>query len=233
MLSTYFRLTLGMEQNWMIKHTTKLYAALAATLASISLPASAKPPFAAKEGVACTYCHIQAPKRNYRGDYYKAHQLSFAGFVDAAEAKKAGVPIAPDASSKPNSLTTAKQSPRIAILMKKAQDAEAAARSAPRDAKLRIAFAAALTKLGDAQLADTSVPLAARIDNANQCYTKASHIDGKNTAAKAGLEKVKALQAKLDKSKNSGKHIENDDDDDDHKPGGGKRKGRGRDGDDD
>jgi len=217
----------------MMKHTTKLYGALAATLASISLPAAAKPPFAAKEGVACTYCHIQAPKRNYRGDYYKAHKLSFAGFVDAAEAKKAGVPVGPGASSKPKSLTTAKQSPRIGILTKKAQDAEAAARKAPRDANLRIAFAAALTKLGDAQLTDTSVPLVTRIENANQCYTKASHIDAKSTGAKAGLEKVKKLQAKLSASTKSGKHIEHDDDDDDHKPSGGKRKGRGGDGDDD
>ena len=217
----------------MMKHTLKLYGGLAAALAAISMPASAKPPFAEKEGVACTYCHIQAPKRNYRGDYYKSHQLSFAGFVDAAEAKKAGVGVGPGAGSKPNSLTTVKQSPRIAILTKKAQDAEGAARSAPRDAKLRIAFAAALTKLGDAQLADTSVPMATRIDTASQSYTKAGHIDGKNAAAKAGLEKVKALRAKLDTSKKSGKHIEHDDDDDDHKPGGGKRKGRGRGGDDD
>jgi len=181
----------------MMKHTINRYAGFAAVLTALSLPAAAKPPFAEKEGVACTYCHIQAPKRNYRGDYYKAHQLSFAGFIDAAEAKKAGVPVGPGASSKPKSLTTAKQSPRIGILTKKAQDAEAAARKAPRDAKLRIAFAAALVKLGDAQLADTSVPLVTRIENANQCYTKASHIDAKNTGAKAGLEKVKKLQAKL------------------------------------
>lgn len=213
-----------------MKHKLSLYSGIAGALISLSLPASAKPPFAEKEGVACTYCHTQAPRRNYRGDYYKSHQFSFAGFVDASEAKKAGVTVGPGAGSKPNSLTTTKQSPRIAILMKKAQDAEGAARSAPRDAKLRIAFAAALTKLGDAQLADTSVPLATRINNASQSYTKAGHIDGKNTAAKAGLEKIKALQAKLDKSKNSGKHIENDDD---HKAGGGKRKGRGRGGDDD
>ena len=216
-----------------MKHKFSLYGGIAGALIGLSVPASAKPPFAEKEGVACTYCHTQAPRRNYRGDYYKSHQFSFAGFVDATEAKRAGVAVAPGADSKPNSLTTTKQSPRIANLIKKAQVAEAAARSAPRDANLRIAFAAALTKLGDAQLTDTSVPLAARIDNANQCYTKASHIDGKNTAAKAGLEKIKALQAKLDKAKNSGKHIENDDDDDDHKPGGGKRKGRGRGGDDD
>ena len=188
----------------MMKHTLKLYGGLAMVLAAISMPASAKPPFAEKEGVACTYCHTQAPRRNYRGDYYKSHQLSFAGFVDAAEAKKAGVAVGPGASSKPNSLTTTKQSPRIAILMKKAQDAEGAARSAPRDAKLRIAFAAALTKLGDAQLADTSVALATRIDNASQSYTKAGHIDGKNAAAKAGLEKIKALQAKQGAPKKRG-----------------------------
>jgi len=213
-----------------MKHTINRYAGFAAVLTALSLPAAAKPPFAEKEGVACTYCHTQAPRRNYRGDFYKAHQLSFAGFNDAAEAKKAGVPVGPGASSKPKSLTTAKQSPRIGILTKKAQDAEGAARSAPRDAKLRIAFAAALVKLGDAQLAETSVPLVTRIDNANQSYIKAGHIDGKNAAAKAGLAKIKALQAKLDKSKKSGKHIENDDDDN-HKPGAARRKGRG--GDDD
>ena len=215
----------------MMKHTINRYAGFAAVLTALSLPAAAKPPFAEKEGVACTYCHTQAPRRNYRGDFYKAHQLSFAGFIDAAEAKKAGVPVGPGASSKPKSLTAAKQSPRIAILMEKAQDAEGAARSNPRDARLRIAFAAALVKLGDAQLADTSVPLATRIDNANQSYTKASHIDGKNAAAKAGLAKIKALQAKLDKSKKSGQHIENGDDDDNHKPGAARGKGRG--GDDD
>ncbi len=179
-----------------MKHTINRYAGFAALLTALSLPAAAKPPFAEKEGVACTYCHTQAPRRNYRGDYYKAHQYSFAGFIDVAEAKKAGVPVGPNASSKPKSLATTKQSPRIGILIKKVQDAEAAARSAPRDAKLRLAFAAALVKLGDAQLADTSVPMATRIDNANQCYTKASHIDAKSTGAKAGLEKVKKLQAK-------------------------------------
>ena len=187
-----------------MKHKLSLFSGIAAALVGLSLPASAKPPFAEKEGVACTYCHTQAPRRNYRGDYYKSHQLSFAGFVDAAEAKKAGVAVAPGAASKPKSLTTAKQSPRIAILTKKAQDTEGAARSAPRDPKLRIAFAAALTKLGDAQLADTSVPLATRIDNASQSYTKAGHIDGKNTAAKAGLDKIKALQAKLGAAKKRG-----------------------------
>jgi opacity protein-like surface antigen len=69
-------------------------------------PAEAKPPFATKEGVKCTYCHAPAPPtRNYRGKYYGMHNLSFAGFDDAAEAKKAGVAIGAEADSKPKSQT--------------------------------------------------------------------------------------------------------------------------------
>ena len=67
--------------------------------------ANAKPPFAEKEGVKCTYCHTQPPQRNYRGNFYKANNLAFAGFDDAAEAKKAGVEVGPEASSKPKSWT--------------------------------------------------------------------------------------------------------------------------------
>jgi hypothetical protein len=72
--------------------------------------AQAKPPFAAKEGVKCSYCHVvggQAP-RNYRGKFYALHNLTFAGFDDAAEAKKAGVPIGAEPESKPKSLTLPK-----------------------------------------------------------------------------------------------------------------------------
>lgn len=70
----------------------------------------AKPPFAEKEGKKCSYCHEPAPpKRNYRGLYYKLNGLSFAGFVDADEAKKAGVPIGPDAEGAPKSLTPPKK----------------------------------------------------------------------------------------------------------------------------
>jgi hypothetical protein len=43
--------------------------------------------------------------RNYRGNFYHDNNLSFAGFDDAAEAKKAGVEVGPEASSKPKSWT--------------------------------------------------------------------------------------------------------------------------------
>ena len=79
---------------------------LATALVSLlGTAAVAKPPFAEKEGVSCKYCHTQAPMRNYRGNFYHDNNLSFAGFDDAAEAKKAGVEVGPEASSKPKSWT--------------------------------------------------------------------------------------------------------------------------------
>jgi hypothetical protein len=85
--------------------TTTILAALPLTML-LATSAQAKPPFAEKEGIKCTYCHSgMQPKRNYRGDYYKLNNFSFAGFDDAAAAKKAGVEIAPLAELKPKSLT--------------------------------------------------------------------------------------------------------------------------------
>ena len=88
--------------------TTMIFAALPLTM-FLAASAQAKPEFAAKEGIKCTYCHSgMQPKRNYRGDYYKLNKCSFASFDDAAEAKKAGVEIAPLAELKPKSLTVPK-----------------------------------------------------------------------------------------------------------------------------
>ena len=79
---------------------------LATALVSLlGTAAVAKPPFAEKEGLSCKYCHSQPPMRNYRGNFYHDNNLSFAGFDDAAEAKKAGVEVGPEASSKPKSWT--------------------------------------------------------------------------------------------------------------------------------
>jgi hypothetical protein len=83
--------------------------------------AQAKPPFAVKEGVKCSYCHAPAPPtRNYRGKFYALHNLTFAGFDDVAEAKKAGVPIGAEAESKPKSQTAPE--PVVAPKMEKAMD---------------------------------------------------------------------------------------------------------------
>ncbi|MGC4046996.1 MAG: hypothetical protein QM758_24640 [Armatimonas sp.] len=85
------------------------------TLAGVTLigaigMANAFPPFKDKEKVpGCTYCHNKpnGGPRNYRGLYYKANNLSFAKFDDAAEAKKAGVEVGPYPETKPTSWTAA------------------------------------------------------------------------------------------------------------------------------
>ena len=69
--------------------------------------AYALPKYANAEGVPCSYCHVAAVgggARNYRGVFYRLNQHSFAGFDDAAEAKKKEVPLGPGADLKPLSL---------------------------------------------------------------------------------------------------------------------------------
>ena len=73
--------------------------ALLGALAVAAPQATAFPPFAQKEKKPCAYCHVNPQgggKRNYRGLYYKAHNLMFVEFDDAAEAKKAGEAVGPD-----------------------------------------------------------------------------------------------------------------------------------------
>ena len=87
---------------------TALAFVIAVAGVALARPAHAFPSFTKKEGVPCAYCHINPAgggKRNYRGLYYKAHNKSFAGFDDVAEAKKAGVEVGPEADKKPASLT--------------------------------------------------------------------------------------------------------------------------------
>ena len=56
--------------------------------------AQATPAFAAKEKKQCGYCHLKVQgggKRGFRGKFYHKNNDSFKGFVEAKEAKKAGV----------------------------------------------------------------------------------------------------------------------------------------------
>jgi len=73
--------------------------------------AHALPKFAQAEGKPCLYCHTapigNANNLNYRAKFYKAHNFSFTGFDDAAEAKKAGVEVGPEAVPPPKSLKPA------------------------------------------------------------------------------------------------------------------------------
>ncbi len=71
----------------------------------LTMIASATPDFAKKEKKSCNHCHLKPEgggERGFRGLYYKGHRFSFKGFVEKAEAKKAGVkPGAVGAASKP------------------------------------------------------------------------------------------------------------------------------------
>ncbi len=76
---------------------SRLLALPALALSALAVahsPAKAYPPYAAKEKVSCAYCHTNQAgggARNFRGVYYKAHDLSFASFDEVFEAKAAGV----------------------------------------------------------------------------------------------------------------------------------------------
>lgn len=85
--------------------------ALAATLLASS-GAHALPAYSQREGKTCLYCHTTPSGGkttvNYRAKFYKEHSLTFAGFDDAAEAKKAGVEIGPEPTPPPKSYTPPK-----------------------------------------------------------------------------------------------------------------------------
>ena len=174
----------------------------ATVLAVLAGTAQAKPPFAQKEGVKCTYCHTTPPMRNYRGNFYHDNGLSFAGFDDAAEAKKAGVEIGPEADSKPKSWTPPKAAetkpveepkaagPSVADLQKKADAAAAAAKKSPKNAALKVALGDALAKLGHAQMLDTTVPPVKRYPTALATLRSAVKADPKNAAAAADVKAI-------------------------------------------
>lgn len=175
----------------------------AAVLVLVTGAAYAKPPFAQKEGVKCTYCHTTPPQRNYRGNFYHDNGLSFAGFDDAAEAKKAGVEIGPDADAKPKSwtppqkaepekpaATTKPAGPSVADLKKKADAAAAVCKKNPKDAKAKTSCGAALAALGHAQMLDTSVPPVKRYPMALATLRAAVKCDPKNAAAAADIKAI-------------------------------------------
>ena len=151
-----------------------LVAALSGTTAR------AYPPYAKKEGKNCIYCHVgpAGGKRAYRGVFYKMNSLSFAGFDDAAEAKKAGVEIGPEATPPPTSYTaptktadpaTPEPKPSDNNAQKPVSDAmkatsakltatKAAYTKAPKDAKAKKAYAAALGEMGHLTMLDQTLP---------------------------------------------------------------------------
>ncbi|MBB6049151.1 hypothetical protein [Armatimonas rosea] len=190
----------------MIRFTTR--AALSGVaLALMVSGAQARPPFAEKEGKKCNYCHAPAPpKLGYRALYYKMHNLTFEGFDDAAEAKKAGVEVGPDPEPKPKSWTAPKaaegekpaskapeapKGPSVADLKKKSDAASAALAKKPKDAKLKAAAAQAMAEYGHGQMLDQTVPPRQRYPQALATLRKAKALDPKN---KVALDDIKAIE---------------------------------------
>ena len=190
----------------MIRSFTRV-ALSGVALALMVSGAQAKPPFAEKEGKKCNFCHAPAPpKLGYRALYYKMHNLSFEGFDDAAEAKKAGVDVGPDPEPKPKSWTAPKSAepekpapkapeapkgPSVAELKKKSDAASAALAKKPKDAKLKLDAAQAMSALGHGQMLDQSVPPRVRYPQALATLRKAKALDPKN---KLALEDIKAIE---------------------------------------
>lgn len=75
-----------------IARLSAFVAVVAGAFAFASAPAQATPDFAKKEKQKCGFCHVKpGGPRNFRGLYYKEHELSFANFDNEYEAKLAGV----------------------------------------------------------------------------------------------------------------------------------------------
>lgn len=69
-------------------------ATVTTAFAISNIQVQATPDYAKKEKKTCNYCHSvdkDGGPRGFRGTYYKAHKLSFKGFDEKKEAKKAGV----------------------------------------------------------------------------------------------------------------------------------------------
>ena len=149
-------------------------------------PTSATPKFAKKEMVSCAYCHVNPSgggKRNYRGTYYRKNDLSFAGFDDKEEAKKAGAEVAPDADAHPTSLTPPVMS--VADATAKLKTAEAAYKKAPKDAAAKAAYVEALADMAHSTMLDQTLPAPKRFVDALVIVNKTLKLDPANKQALA------------------------------------------------
>ena len=155
-------------------------------LAPLATPTQATPKFAKKEMVSCAYCHVNANgggKRNYRGAYYRKNDLSFAGFDDKEEAKKAGVEVAADADAHPASLTPPTMS--VADATAKLKTAEAAYKKAPKDAAVKAAYVEALADMAHSTMLDQTLPAPKRFVDALATVKKTLKLDPTNKQALA------------------------------------------------
>ncbi len=143
------------------------------------------PKFTKNENVPCAYCHVNprgGGKRNYRGAYYDSHKLSFAGFDDKAEAKKAGEEVGPEADKTPKSLTPPVMT--VADATAKLKIAEAAYNKNKKAPDAKKAYADAMADLGHATLLDQSIPAPKRLADALKIVNQTLKLDPDNKQAK-------------------------------------------------
>ena len=191
---------------------------LGVALLGITSLAQARPPFAKKEGVECKYCHAPGPpKRNYRGVFYAAHDHTFAGFDDAAEAKAAGAEIGAVPDSKPSSMTPPKKAepdptptpaptptpepakPKVNIPVLKAKAAEWSAKYKKSPKTTAKGYAQALADLGHGQMLDQGVPPVKRYPMALATLRSALKVDPTNALAKGDVKQIEDAYKALGK----------------------------------
>ncbi len=208
---------------------TAVAAVCVAAVALVGKPQSAQafPAYSKKEEVKCGYCHLNAAgggTRNYRGKYYKRNSLSFASFDDVAEAKTAGVEVAPLADAKPRSLTppagvtpavvtppvAASPSPvaspapeakktTVAELRKKSNAATLALKKTPNSAAAKKSYSASLTALARAIMDDATIPPAKKYPEALRLSRRAVKFDPSNQEAATDVKRISDVYEQMGK----------------------------------
>lgn len=186
------------------------------TVVAASGATHALPAFTQKEGKPCAYCHVNqagSGPRNYRGLFYKQNKLSFAGFDDAAEAKKAGVEIGPNPTPPPKSYSpppqeepkssapsaqgpskeptkAATQTMTVAQATANLKAAQAIYTKAPNNATARKTYAEAIAQLGRSTMLDQAIPAMRRYPAALQMQRRALALDPSNKVALADKKQI-------------------------------------------
>lgn len=203
-----------MHQNSRVLSAATVIVAVAALIGGSAQRSAAFPPFVQKEGKPCAYCHVKAEgggKRNYRGLYYKAHELKFTEFDDDAEAKKVGEPVAPDPDPKtmPKSWTALKaaapapvpemKAMSVTEAQAKSKAAYAAYKKNPKDAKAKKNLSVTVADLGRATMLDQSIPPKKRYPDALKLYKQALTLDPTNKTALDDKKQIEAVYKSMGK----------------------------------
>jgi tetratricopeptide (TPR) repeat protein len=190
-----------------------LFAGMTAGLLLAPRSAHALPKYSQAEGKPCIYCHTgnvgNANNLNYRAKFYKANNLSFKGFDDAGEAKKAGVDVAPEATPPPKSYTPGEAPPptpaqgnppgepamppqvmrtppntlTIAQATAMYKSLEKQYLKKPKDATLKRKMAEAHAQMGQSVMFDPNLPPMRKYPAALNHFRQALKMDPKNRTA--------------------------------------------------